>query len=983
MGDLQPLALVAFAPSTRGAYTLSAPTPRGSMRVRSSIVLSLFLLGCPKTAPEATPTAAGGAIPDPATDAVIPSDPSVRMGVLDNGLHWYVEENARPQERAVLRLVVKVGSAVEDDDQQGLAHFLEHMAFNGTENFQGNALIDYMESIGMEFGAHLNAYTSFDETVYLLTVPTDDPTLLDTGLAVLRDQAGNMLLTEEEIERERGVVLEEWRLSLGAQNRIQRQMWANSFPGSRYAARFPIGTEESLRTFSPDALRRFYGDWYRPELMGVIAVGDFDADQVQQQIESLFADLDNPTDARPHAPIDVPAFDEQRVFVVTDPEATNAFVVLDDQYDGVEGETWADYRDGHLLPSVAFGIINERLADAFREPTGPVTGAQVGPSRINAAEEETTMFVGVRADRTLDAVQAVAVELERLRRYGVTEGELARAKANVAAQYEAYGKTADTTDSNTHADELQRVFLEGEGMPGIPVEVAMVETWLPGITRDEVSAVTRDLLQQGSQVVQVVVPEREGFTVPSVEDVQAALVLADDLTLEAPEEADTAGPLVAAPPPVPTTPIAGVSGPDDHGMLHYTLRNGVEVHVLPTDYADDEVVLVGRSHGGLSLVDDDRFLSATAANGILANSGLGTFTAEELGKRLAGVRAQARAGLSPTQESVGGSASADDVETMLQLVWLHFQAPRFTEEGEARFEAAVGEQIASRERSPDRRFQDARRVALVGEGPRVDPYTADDLTRIDRTVAESVWRERFADPSDFTWMIVGDVDPATLEPLIDRWLGQLPVPEDRFDEAVQADRVTGLRDGSRTVEVEEGTTPRARVTVTWHGPMQSTWLTRNRMMALSDIVGGRLRTVLREDLGGVYGVSLSGGVQEHPEPNFRVTLSFACDPERVDELLQAADDQFEAVMAQGVTDEEIAVEQEQNRRDREQRVRTNSFWAGAYVGTIMRGENVADLHTWDARNDSLTSAELQALARTVWGKDTDRVQVVQVPEGAE
>ena len=951
------------------------------MRSRLLLLAPLLALGCPKAPPAASAgPATEGLVPPQPTDEVIPTDPSVRMGVLDNGLHWYVEENARPRERAVLRLVVKVGSAMEDDDQQGLAHFLEHMAFNGTENFQGNELISYMESIGMEFGAHLNAYTSFDETVYLLTVPTDDPTLLETGLEVLRDQAGSMLLDAEEIERERGVVMEEWRLSLGAGERIQKQMRANAFPNSPYSTRFPIGTEASLQTFSHASLQRFYRDWYRPELMGVIAVGDFDAEQVQQQIATLFSTLENPEDPRPREPIDVPAFEGPRVFVVTDAEATNALVMMSDQYDGTEGSTWRDYQDRFILPNLLFGIIQERLSDIARDPTGAITGAQMGPGRINIAEEETVFYAGVRADRTLEAVRAATLELERIRRHGVTEAELARAKSNLSAQFEAYGKTAETTDSNTHADELQRVFLEGESMPGIPVEVAAVEAWLPNITREQVNKLAATALRKGSQVVQVVVPEQEGFTVPTVEEVQEALTLPPDAVVEAPAEEVSEGPLVAHPPPMPTEGGVERTGPDALGVYQLKLANGVTVHVLPTDFADDEVVMTARSRGGLSLVDDDRFLSATAANGILAGSGLGNLEAEALGKHLAGIRAGARASISATGEAVSGGASPDALGSLMELTWLYFTAPRFTETGEARFKAAVTEQIASRERSPDKKFQDARRVALVGEGPRVDPYTVEDLETLDRSVTEAVWKERFANPADFVWMFVGDVDVDTLEPLLTRWLGQLPVPEQTAPEVVNPAGVVGLREGSRTVRIAEGSTPRARVTVTWHGASETTWLARNRMMALGDVMSGRLRSVLREDLGGVYGVSLNGSIQQYPTPHYRMSLSFACDPERVDELLQAAQAQLDAAMAEGFTEEEIAVEQEQNRRDREEKVRTNQFWADAYTGAILRGEDVVELTHWDDRNDSLSAEELQALARTVWGGNSDRVEVVQLPE---
>lgn len=944
--------------------------------MRTSLLPLLLLVACVHTAPVQAPVdAATAQFP---MDEVIPSDPEVRMGTLDNGLRWYVEENHEPQQRAELRLVVKAGSVLEDDDQLGLAHFLEHMAFNGSEHFEHNELVAYMESIGMDFGAEVNAYTGFDQTVYMLTVPTDDPTLLDQGLLVLRDQGGGLLLDAEEVDKERGVVHEEWRTRRGAQGRITDQMVLSTFQGSLYAQRLPIGTEESILHFDPAALRRFYEEWYRPDLMAVIAVGDFQAQEVIELIEARFADMANPDQPRPRPQVEIPARQEPVITVITDPEIPRTMVELADQYDELYGQTYGDYRE-HLVQQLLFWVINERLGTLARQPDPPFLGAGTGPSRLNATEVSTILGAGCREEGVPRAVEALWTEVQRAQRHGVTQAELERARMGVLAGYESYAREAEKTPSSKHAEELIRVFTTDETMPGIEAEVEMANTWVPRITKAEVDAMAAEWMGRGSLVVQVIMPEKEGLEPPAPEQLQVLLaeVEARDVTALAEESVDQ--PLLEPLPPEGATVVQRGEVPE-LGVTTWTLSNGVEIWLKPTDFKDDEIRLVATSAGGRSLVPDSDYVIARSAPSIRANSGLGAFDPPTLGKLLTGQRATTGTSVGRFDEGLRASCPPDELETMLQLLTLQLTQPRFTEEGLALYRQSKEESLRNRLSDPDTVFGDAYDQLMWGDHPRNQPWTVDTLDQLDLARSEAFYRDRFANAADFHWVMVGNLDLEAMEPLIVRYLGALPASEQR--EEAGDDGMVRLP-GRHEDVVRAGIDPKARVKMTWHGPFESTWLHRNRIQALEDILDVRLRDAIREDKGGTYGVSVSSGTWEQPEGGYRLSISFRCDPERVDELVAATLAEVERIRTEPVSDEEIVIEQEKNRRDREESVRSNGFWAGGMAGALERGEDPRELMTWDARNDSLSAVEVHEMAAQVFSEEAGFVQLVLLPEESE
>lgn len=924
----------------------------------------LLLLAC--THP--TPTSGFGA-----PDARIPLDPGVSTGVLPNGLTWYVQPNAYPDARAELRLVVSVGSVVEDDDQRGLAHVLEHMAFNGSAHFPEGELVAWFESVGMQFGAHLNAYTSFDETVYKVSVPTQDPATVDKGLLVLRDWADGMTLADAAIERERGVVLEEWRSGLGAGDRIFRALVPFQFHGSRYAERLPIGTEASLRGFTPDALRRFYKDWYRPDQMAVVAIGDFDPATLSSAIAARFGDIAAPPAPRARPAFDVPAHAETLVAVVSDVEIPTGGVSLTVKIDDPQRPTYDGYRDG-LVTGLLTQVLNERFSTLGRDPKGALLGGGAGYQRLSATEASWSVGAGVRGNDPLPTLRAMLTEVERMRRFGPTDAEIDRARARMLQSFEQSERERQQETSDHATEELIRAFLHDESVPGTVAEADMARAWLPAIGRDELVKAATSWLPAESRVVELVLPDGPK---PTEDAVRAVLAEVAAATIAPPAAEAAQGPLLD-PLPKPGT-VAKRGAVPELEITTWTLSNGVEVWVKPTKFKAGEVLLGSWSPGGRAMADDATWISARAAEELRARSGLGTFSAPALEKRLSGIEASSGGDLGRFEESVSGSGSAGQLETMLQLVNLQFTAPRFDADAFEAYRTEKAQRLPKRANSPDNVFADAWDAAMWQSHPRMLAWTMADLDHLQLGVAQAFWTQRFANAADFRFFIVGDVDLATLEPLVARYLGSLPA---------NTTRETARDDGPRRAPgqvvrtIHAGTEPKARFRMAFHGAFEGGWLARNRLQALADILQVRLREQLREEMGGVYGVGVSQSTSDLPVREYTVQVDFGCDPARLPELRAAVQATIEELKTTSLPDRYIEAEKEINRRKREVDLVRNGFWRSSVLATIERGEDPRDLLTYDARNESLTPAELQ-LAAKKWLDPTNVVQLEMLPVEAK
>jgi zinc protease len=907
----------------------------------------------------------------PDLGAALPVDPNVRIGQLDNGIRYYVRHNIRPEKRAELMLVVNAGSLLEQDDQRGLAHFLEHMAFNGTENFPKQALVSYLESIGMQFGADLNAYTGFDETVYMLTVPTDTGVALDRGFQILDDWAHSQTLDGEEIQKERGVVVEEWRLGQGAGARIRDKIFPVLLRGSRYAERLPIGTLTSLETFEPDALRRFYGDWYRPDLMAVIAVGDFDAAQVEGTIRERFSAIPSRTGPE-RSVFPVPDHAETLVAIVTDPEATNTSIEVYWKRDPEASGTLGDYRRS-IVANLYNGMLNGRLAELARTGDPPFVGASSSGGGLLRSKDAYILSALVDDGAALQGLDAVLTEAERVARFGFTETELEREKLDLARAYETAFAEREKTNSIAYANEYLRNFLEDEPIPGIAAEFDLVRRFLEGITLEEVNSLATRWMTDANRVVVAQGPEKPGVQMPTDEQLLAVFdgVAAKELTPYVDQVADA---LITTMPEPGTIVEESRIGRID--AVDWRLSNGVRVILKTTTYKDDEVLFRAWSPGGLSLVDDADYMSAGFSTTLVGASGLGELDATALQKALQGKAASVRTSLDDVSEGLSGAASPKDLETLFQLIYQNLAAPRNDSVAFQSIMTRLRALIANRAASPESAFQDTLNAVLAQYHPRARPIDVAVLDEVERDRAFAIYEDRFGNAGDFTFAFVGSFDIDSIRPLVLQYLAALPAT--RRSETWQ-DR--GIRPPEGVVEkiVRKGIEPRSQTMLVFTG---ATDFNRDNRLVLSMLAGAldiKLRDVLREDLGGTYGVQLSQAAVRDPWQHYVFTVGFGAAPDRLDNLAATVFEEIEKMKQSGPDAETLQKVKETHRRGYETNLQQNGYWLGQIAAAVQYEEQPGGFLDLPGRIDAVTAAQIAEAARTLLRADR-YVRVSLFPE---
>jgi len=919
----------------------------------------------------ATPAVAFAQQSDPASR--IPLDPAVRTGTLENGLRYFIRSNSRPAKRAEFMLVVNAGSVLEEDDQRGLAHFVEHMAFNGTANFEKQQLVDYLEHIGMRFGADLNAYTGFDETVYQLTIPTDTATVVDRGIQILEDWAHGITFDAGEIDKERGVVIEEWRLGQGAGARLRDQVFPVLFRGSRYADRLPIGSEQSLRSFQRAALVRFYHDWYRPDLIAVIAVGDFDAAAMEQKIRARFAGMTAPPDARPRPTYGVEPQTGTRVVIATDPEATGTSVNVYYKHPVPAGGTYATFRES-LVRNLFNGMLNARFAELARAAEPPFVAASSTEGDIVRTQAAYSVAAAVQEDGVVKGLDAILTEAERVSRHGFTTTELEREKADLLRFYETSYAERDKTESVDLANEYARAFLEGEAVPGIATEFDLVKRYLPSIMVEEVNALAGRWLTDNDRVLAVQAPRKEGLDLPGEQTLQAVFADVRRRTIEPWVDIVTDDDLVPEP-PVPGR-VAGETRYDAAGVTSWTLSNGAHVLLKPTDYKADEVLFHAFSPGGLSLVSDADYLSGAFSASLASASGLGTMDVTALQKALAGKAVGLRANVDELTEGLTGGASPGDLETLFQLIYLHLAAPRRDTTAFRSLITRLRSVLENRQASPDQVFSDTVSVTLSQHHPRTRPVTAARLDEIDRDRAFDIFRDRFTNAGDFTFVFVGNFTTDSIRPLVERWIGGLPGGARR-----ETWRDSGIRPPDRVVEkvVRKGLEPKSQTALIFTGPFDYDRQKAFQLSALADCLEIQLREVLREELGGTYSVQVAASVARDPWPNYAMHIYFGADPARLDSLTDVVFQEISRFQAQGPAPGTLDKVRETLRREHETNLRQNGYWLSRLVTAAVQGYTPDELSDVPVLIDGLTIDGLAALARVNMTRER-YVRVSLLPE---
>lgn len=878
-------------------------------------------------------------------EAPLPVDPGVIMGELENGLKYYIRQNGRPENRAELRLVVNAGSVLEDDSQLGLAHLVEHMAFNGTEHFEKQELIDYLESIGMEFGPSVNAYTSFDETVYMLQVPTEDSEMVATAFQILEDWAHLVSFEPEEIDKERGVVVEEWRLGRGAAARMQDQQFPIMFSDSHYAERLPIGNVDVLLSFPHEELTRFYNTWYRPDLMALVAVGDFDPAEIEQLIQTHFNRMPVPATPLERPYFDVPDHAETYYAIASDPEASGSQVGVLAMQDPRDLTTVGAYRES-LVEALVSGMMNTRLQELTQQADPPFVAAFTGAGRFVRTKGAFQLLALVPEDGHEAGLNALFVEAERAARHGFTEGELGREKLDLVRGLEQTYNDRENQQSRRFASEYVNHFLQGDGIPGIEFEFMAAQALVQTIDLDMVNEAARTNLNQTNRVVMANAIQKPGLTTPSQADFER--VFADVTTAEIEPYVDTTldEPLVSeAPEP---GAIVDESMVDELNMTVWTLSNGVTVWLKPTDFKEDEIVMQATSPGGWSNSRLEDHQSASMAAGLVQQGGVGAFSTIDLQKALAGKAVRVSPSIGQNTEGMSGSASPQDLETMLQLVWLYFTAPR---EDETAFQAFIAQGRAVLENrgvSPMAAFADTFGVTMAQGHPRSRPISVEVLEEIDLGVGVDFYEDRFADASDFTFVFVGAIDLDVMRPLAEQYLGSLPTV-DRVDGPVDLD--IDPPDGRIEKTVRAGVEPQSQTRIAFTGPFEYTAQNRVGMRAMAQALELRLRERMREDLGGTYSVGVRGGYEQIPEERYTVTVQFGSDPLRAEELRGVVFEELRKLQAEGPSQEDVDKVVEAERRAHETNIQLNPYWAFQLTGAKQSGQDprfLLDTFRYDA-----------------------------------
>lgn len=932
--------------------------------------------GIDETVAQPTPQAAEWA-QNAALDAELPVDPAVRHGRLENGLRYFIRENAEPRNRAMLRFVVEAGSVLEDEDQLGLAHVLEHMAFNGTENFAKQEIVRLMESLGMRLGPGVNASTSFDATTYMLTLPTDDPANLGTAFRIMQDWAQALAFEPDEIEQERRVVIEEWRGARGAEARVGDLHYPILFSGSRYAERLPIGTRDSLETFDHEALVRFYRDWYRPDLMTVVAVGDFDAAAVEALVVEHFAALEPPDRPREHAVPTLPPHERTLFSIVSDPEMTTASARVYHKLPPRSVETVGAYRQ-MLVESLYNRMLQMRLGEIARRPNPPFRSPVSTSGRLVRGASAYVLGAEVPEDAIVDGLEALMRESERVDRFGFTETELARAKTQMLREAEQQFINRSSRSSARYAAEYVDSILSAQGIPGIDIEYALLDRFLPEITDEEVEAVGRSW-HAASRVVLVTAPEKDGVSLPSEAELAAVLDGVDRGELEpyVDEGADLEL-LTEVPEPGEIVAQREKAG----GVIEWDLSNGVRVVLKPTDFEEDEVQFVAFSPGGTSLVDDTDLIPAMTAATVIGASGLGDLDTTSLQKALAGKLAQVEPFIGEAEEGLSGRGSVKDLETLFELIYLRFTAPRADANLFEAFKAQQHQRLVNRDRNPSVAYRDEFLRLLTTNHPRRRPMTAERLQEADLERSFAIYADRFADASDFTFVFVGSFEPDALRPFVERYVATLPA-----NGRTEAARDHRIRFPSGVVEstVRLGREPRAETQIAFAPPDDLDFRRESTLMtAVTQVLERRLREVLREDLGGTYGVGVGIMSFLEDEPTYMPALSFGSDPARMDELMEIVFSEIDTLVTDGPAPEHVADVRMAMIRSHEMRIEENGAWLGALVRSYQYDEapGAESFLTERDRIEALTVEAIRDAARRYL--DTEQyVRVTLMPQDGE
>ena len=891
-----------------------------------------------------------------APDDTVPNDTTVTVGTLPNGLRYYIRVNHKPEQRAELRLVVKAGSLMEDEDQRGGAHFVEHMAFRGTTHYTGTQLVESLKSIGVAFGSDLNANTNFEHTAYILPVPTDSLSHVKTGLQILEDWAHGVQFAQKDMDEERGIIFGELRSHLDADWRVQNKTLPLIYKGSRYPDRLPIGTTESLTKMTRESLVRFYKKWYRPDRMAVIAVGDFDKAQMEQMIRAQFSPLTNPAEPNPTVTYPIPSETGRQAIVVRDPEITGTDISV--MYKGpmYPQNTVAAWR-ASTIRGWFDGLLGQRLQEITLKPDAPFIGAGGGHGDLENKASLVSLDISVPNNGEARGVAAVLTEVQRVAQHGFTATELERQKASALAGLENYYRNRAGRSSDEFVEEYLNNFLYGAAFPSAEEMVAIQRQLVPSITLDDLKQPLDFWAHEPSNRIVLITEPDNATVVPTDTTALFALFTAAHAqSTDAYVDRSNSDALVD---PMPTPgKVVTVTQHPEVGVTEWTLSNGATVFLKPTEFEADQILFSGSKRGGSSLWADTDFPTAALGPQFVPVGGWGHLTVTDLQRRLNGKQVQVGTNIGAIDESVSGSSTKQDIETMFQMAYLELTQPRYDSLAMRAQLQQVRSQLANRSADPGSIFGDTVNVTMTQHSRRSPIVSEALLDSIDMKRAVELYKDRFADAGGFIFMFVGSFTPDSLRPLVEKYLASLP----------NLHRNEQPRDlpmfhppaGVTKRAVVAGKEPRAVTVLQFTGPYSSTAQNSNDMQVMTDILQNRLENRLREQLGGTYGVQVGASRSPAPLNSYSITIQFVSDPPRREELTKATFAVIDSLKQSGPTEDELHRVITPALRSRERERKTNGYWL-QLISMRRLGRPFGDVLT-DTRLTSTTAAQVSAAA---------------------
>ena len=1012
----------------------------------TALVLTLIItLGCATQTGSAAEAQAAGSTESAADSGTVDAqqtaeadrlelNTAVRHGTLENGLTYYVQQNSRPEDRVQLRLVVNAGSILEEEDERGLAHFVEHMAFNGTENYAKDAIIDYLEKTGMSFGPDINASTSFDQTIYKLDLPSGgtsgpEENTLATGVDILKEWAFNIAFSPEEVEKEKGVIIEEWRGARGAAARMRDEYLPVLFRNSRYAERLPIGEMEVIRSATAADLKDFYKKWYRPDLMAVVAVGDVDPEKMEQLIKDTFGAGTGPSgngpdkataqpagaNQQPERPgYSVPPAEGRQFAIATDPEAQRTQIQVLSLHEPFRLQSVQDYKTSLIL-SMYSQMVRARLSEKTEQSDPPYVTGYFAATNYLRNNDATVWGALAREGQIERALTTLLEEERRISLYGFTENELQRAKENLRSRMQRIYEEREKTESSSFASEYIRHYLAGEAAPGIEREWELTQKYLPEITLADIKQVREQFIRSGGAKTAIITgPEKEGLRYPAPQELEEIFARADTAEVE-PYRDKLAGDQLLDELPQPgsivseeaTTIPAELLGPstssdenEDPVTYHqFILSNGAKVVYRRTDYKNEEILFSAFSPGGASQVETEDYYAAAMAPSFVQAAGLGDYSPSQLRKLTAGTQAQVSPYINDLTEGFRGSARPEDLELLFQQIYLYFTAPRRDSDLFQSYQQRLQGVLENRRSNPQVLLNDTVTKLLFDDHPRRQPYTAERVAAISEEQVYRIFSERFASPGDFTFTFVGNVDPQELQRLAALYLGSAgskessgagsPASTDTNDSAADtktsSTRESWINRGVRYTdtdireEVRAGIAEKSTVTRVYAGSYDWSLQNNSTLQSLQQLLEIRLREKVREEAGGTYGVGVSISPTRYPTERYMIAIRFNCDPERVEELNTIIDTELAALAESPVDPSYIDKVRSIRTKSLEEALQTNGFWRDK-----LESIQLYDLDPRTAlatrRRIQMTSADSLRQAVSTYINGATTIEVVLYPE---